>query len=283
MTTNVTEINMKAINGMPILILNILLSLVAIASVVWTFFNDFSHLVPILIVAGLYLFICMPLLFMGIKILKPQEALVLTFFGPYIGTLKGAGIFFVNPFCTTFKPVKTEPSSASAATTIAGTDLSFDLSNFDNKISLKEKTLNNDTQKINDALGNPIIIDTAVIWAIEDTAKAVFNVDNYKEYLSIQCDSCLRNIITQYPYDIPKGEEGEKSLRGSSVEIAEKLKEEIQKKVSHAGLKIKEARITNLSYAPEIAAAMLQRQQASAVVDAKQLIVEGAVGIVETA
>jgi len=143
-------------------------------------------------------------------------------------------------------------------------------------------TLNNDKQKINDQLGNPIIIGIVVIWRVINTAKAVFNVDNYKEFLSIQCDSALRNIIRLYPYDNP-GKDNEESLRGSSLEVAEKLRNEIQSKVDVAGLEIIEARITHLSYSEEIAAAMLQRQQASAIIDARKLIVEGAVGMVEMA
>ena len=146
-------------------------------------------------------------------------------------------------------------------------------------------TLNNEKQKINDKLGNPIIIGIVVIWRVTNTAKAVFNVDNYKEFLSIQCDSALRNVVRLYPYDISEDGDGveEKSLRGSSQEIADILKEEIQKKVEIAGLEISEARITHLAYAPEIAAAMLQRQQVSAIIDARKLIVEGAVGMVEMA
>lgn len=143
-------------------------------------------------------------------------------------------------------------------------------------------TLNNERQKINDELGNPIIIGIVVIWKVVNTAKAVFNVDNYVEYLSIQCDSALRNIVRLYPYDAST-EDGEKSLRGSSQEVAEKIKAEIQSRVDIAGLEILEARITHLAYAPEIAAAMLQRQQASAIIDARQMIVEGAVGMVEMA
>ena len=143
-------------------------------------------------------------------------------------------------------------------------------------------TLNNDKQKVNDALGNPIIIGIVVIWKVVNTAKAAFNVDNYVEYLSIQCDSALRNIVRLYPYDA-SDTEGEKSLRGSSQEVAERLKAEIQDKTNLAGLEIIEARITHLSYAPEIAAAMLQRQQASAIIAARQMIVEGAVGMVEMA
>jgi len=158
--------------------------------------------------------------------------------------------------------------------------MSFSLVN--KRISLKDMTLNNDKQKINDQLGNPIIIGIVVIWRVINTAKAVFNVDNYKEYLSIQCDSALRNIVRLYPYDNP-GKDNEESLRGSSQEVAEKLRDEIQTKVEIAGLEIVEARITHLSYSEEIAAVMLQRQQASAIIDARNMIVEGAVGMVEMA
>jgi hypothetical protein len=150
------------------------------------------------------------------------------------------------------------------------------------KISLKAMTLNNDKQKVNDQLGNPIIIGIVVIWRVVNTAKAVFSVDNYTEFLSIQCDSALRNIVRLYPYDV-SNDDNEKSLRGSSQEVADKLKAEIQSKVEIAGLEIMEARITHLAYAPEIAAVMLQRQQASAIIDARQMIVDGAVGMVEMA
>ena len=150
------------------------------------------------------------------------------------------------------------------------------------RISLKEITLNNDKQKINDQLGNPVMIGTVVIWRVVDPAKAVFNVDNYVDFLSTQCDAALRNIVREYPYD--ESEEGdEKSLRGSSLEVAQRLKDEIQCRVSVAGIEIVEARITHLAYATEIAAAMLQRQQASAIIAARKLIVDGAVGMVEMA
>lgn len=150
------------------------------------------------------------------------------------------------------------------------------------KISLKAMTLNNDKQKVNDALGNPIVIGIIVVWKVTNTAKALFNVDNFVEFLSIQCDSALRNIVRLYPYD-SSDEDGEKSLRGSSLEVADRLKEEIKQKVEIAGLDILEARITHLSYAPEIAPVMLQRQQAVAVVAARKYIVDSAVGMVEMA
>ena len=151
-------------------------------------------------------------------------------------------------------------------------------------------TLNNNKQKINDCLGNPVEIGIAVTWRIVDTAKAVFNVDNYKEYLSLQCDTALRNIVRVYPYDVAPGIDttgdgapDDGSLRGSSEVVAARIKEEIQKRVDEAGIEIVEARITYLAYATEIAAVMLQRQQASAIIDARRMIVDGAVGMVEMA
>jgi Membrane protease subunits, stomatin/prohibitin homologs len=220
--------------------------------------------------------------FPGLKVLKPNEAMVLTLFGTYYGTLRGSGFFFVNPFVTSVAPKVDGAAKEGIELSTSGEKISISTGLGVKKISLKALTLNNEKQKINDQLGNPIIIGIVIIWKVVNTAKAVFNVDNYGEYLSIQCDSALRNIVRLYPYDT-SGAENEKTLRGSSQEIADKLKEEIQGKVDVAGLEIIEARITNLAYAPEIAAAMLQRQQASAVVDARQLIVEGAVGMVEMA
>jgi regulator of protease activity HflC (stomatin/prohibitin superfamily) len=244
--------------------------------------------IALTIIAGLYVCLIGPVMFSGLKILKPNEALVLTLFGNYYGTLKGPGFVFVNPLVSAATPAHGEPSTGAIAgdkkqTLVVGAvQAGAAAQAVSKKVSLKAMTLNNDKQKINDALGNPIIIGIMVVWKVVNTAKALFNVDNYIEYLSIQSDAALRNIVRLYPYDA-SDDEGEKSLRGSSQEIAESLKAEIQKKVEMAGLEILEARITNLSYAPEIAAAMLQRQQASAIIAARQKIVEGAVGMVEMA
>ena len=158
------------------------------------------------------------------------------------------------------------------------------------KISMKAMTLSNARQKVNDVLGNPVEIGVAVIWRVKDTAAAVFNVDNYKEYLSLQCDSAVRDIVKIYPYDVAPGVDttgdghaDDGSLRGSTTGVAGRIRDMIQEKVQEAGLEIIEARITYLAYAPEIAAVMLQRQQASAVIDARKMIVDGAVGMVEMA
>ena len=277
----------KAKIGMFILILNILLIItglfVLIFGISFLVGTD-STLGGLLIAAGcLYSFIVGPIVFFGLKILKPNEALVLTLFGRYYGTLKGEGFYFVNPFVAAVNPAALTSTVTSTSVeqeqTIVVAGRSKPVSK---KISLKVMTLNNDKQKINDQLGNPIIIGIVVVWRVINTAKAVFSVDNYVEFLSIQCDSALRNIVRLYPYD-SAGTDNEKSLRGSSQEVAARLMEEIQAKVDVAGLEIMEARITHLSYAQEIAAAMLQRQQASAIIDARQMIVEGAVGMVEMA
>ena len=238
----------------------------------------------------------------GLKVLKPQEALVLTLFGNYIGTLKGEGFYWVNPFCSAVNPAAATRLSQSGDVKDGNSVAAILTSGQQNnaaaaqalangkKISLKQMTLNNARQKINDCLGNPVEIGIAVIWRVTDTAKAVFNVDNYKEYLSLQCDSALRNVVRIYPYDVAPnvdttgdGHADDGSLRGSSEVVARRIRDEIQESVREAGLEILDARITYLAYAPEIAAVMLQRQQASAIIDARKMIVDGAVGMVEMA
>ena len=286
------EIELKAMNGMVCMIMNILAVLVCIAAfaigIVLADSGGNAVLATLLaVVGGLYGFIAGPVIFVGLKVLKPNEAYVLTLFGRYYGTLKGAGFFWVNPFCVGVNPA----AGMSAATTasmeqpkpaVIGAMKGGQIALVNKRVSLKVMTLSNDKQKINDQLGNPIIIGIVVLWKVVNTAKAVFNVDNFKEFLSIQCDSALRDIVRLYPYDTG-AISNEESLRGSSMEVAERIRNEIQSKVEVAGLEILEARITHLSYSEEIAAAMLQRQQASAIIDARQIIVEGAVGMVEMA
>lgn len=205
----------------------------------------------------------------------------------------------MNPFCSSVNPAaKTrlgQSGDVNENASIHGLQLSLSSANStevteNRKISLKAMTLNNAKQKVNDVLGNPVEIGVAVIWRVSDTAKAVFNVDNYKEYLSLQVDAAVRDIVKIYPYDVAPnidttgdGLADDGSLRGSTTVVAERIRDLIQKKVENAGLVIEEARITYLAYAPEIAAVMLQRQQASAVIDARKMIVDGAVGMVEMA
>ncbi len=293
------EKHLKAGSGMAALILSILAYIVAVALIILggIMLDNANIAGAVLLTAGLLWTVIGFIPFMGLKIIKPQEALVLTLFGRYTGTLKSEGFYFVNPFSVSVNPaaktklnqsgdVKSGETAGVVISTTAGTAASLQ----NNKISLKVMTLNNNKQKINDCLGNPIEIGIAVMWRVADTAKAVFNVDNFKEYLSLQSDSALRNIVRSYPYDVASnvdttgdGVADEGSLRGSSEIVAEKIRNEIQQKTREAGLEIIEARITHLAYAPEIAAVMLQRQQASAIIDARRMIVDGAVGMVEMA
>lgn len=235
----------------------------------------------------------------GLKILRPQEAYVFTVFGKYIGTVKGEGFYFIHPFARAFNPAAGtrlgQSGDVKEVKKLGQADKGQEKSSGaleDKRISLKVMTLNNSKQKINDYLGNPVEIGIAVMWKVKDTAKAVFNVDNFKEYLSLQADTALRNIVRQYPYDVNPnykidttgdGEPDDGSLRGSSEVVARRIKEDIQSRVEFAGLEIVDARITHLSYAPEIAQSMLVRQQASALIDARAMIVDGAVGMVEMA
>ncbi|MBR2258016.1 MAG: SPFH domain-containing protein [Blautia sp.] len=274
-------------NGMPMLLLFIGLYLAATALCV---LSSIFLIIPIMVISIIYLSLgWIPLL--GLKVLGPQEALVLTLFGDYIGTLKEAGFYYVHPFCVSVNPAaKTYLNQSGDVDASRKERADSSTQTYGKKISLKVMTLNNNRQKINDCLGNPVEIGIAVMWRVTDTAKAVFHVDNYKEYLSLQCDSALRNIVRIYPYDIAPnvdttgdGIADEGSLRGSSDVVAERIRNEIQSKVAEAGLEILEARITYLAYAPEIAAVMLQRQQASAIIDARKMIVDGAVGMVEMA
>jgi regulator of protease activity HflC (stomatin/prohibitin superfamily) len=285
-------------NGMLVLVLTILAIIGSLVLIIWGAILSNDEAPSAMLIIGLILMCVSWIPLPGLKVLKPQEALVLTLFGKYIGTLKGDGFYWVNPFCTAFNPAaKTKLNQSGDVSTTHmlsisenGTTANASVTIESNKISLKIMTLNNSRQKINDCLGNPIEIGIAVIWRVVDTAKAVFNVDNYKEFLSLQCDSALRNVVRIYPYDVAPGVDttgdgiaDEGSLRGSSEVVAARIRDEIQSRVNEAGIEIIEARITYLAYAPEIAAVMLQRQQASAIIDARRMIVDGAVGMVEMA
>ena len=286
----------KARGGMGMLVLGLLLILASIGIFVagcMLVNGQMTALgVVLIILAVVYWLLCW-IPFAGLKIIKPNEALVLTLFGKYYGTLKMPGFYYVNPFCTGVNPAVREltvnpdmPQAAVNPVTGAKNARTKDSAS-GKKISLKAITHDNGKQKINDQLGNPIDVGIVIIWRVVNTAKAVFNVDDYRDYLSIQADSALRNTVRLYPYDVADGgddsDPGQTSLRGSSQEVANRIKEELQKKVEVAGLEIMETRITHLAYSPEIAAAMLQRQQAAAIIDARKMIVDGAVGMVEMA
>ncbi|SFB88016.1 SPFH domain-containing protein [Butyrivibrio sp. YAB3001] len=309
------NINEKVIqghkNGIAMLVLFVLIYAAAIVGVILSaigmdILDGVGRAASITLFVLFIIYLCIGwFFFLGLKVLKPGEALVLTLFGKYVGTLKGDGFFYVNPFCSAFNPAADtklgqsgDISDSGKGNIISALNASAQLKggsvevggSSSKKISLKVMTLSNTKQKVNDVLGNPVEIAVAVMWRVTDTAKAVFTVDNFKEYLSLQCDTAVRNVVKLYPYDITEnvdttgdGKADDGSLRGSTEVVASRIKAEIQAKVENAGLEIVDARITYLAYAPEIAASMLQRQQAAAVVDARKLIVDGAVGMVEMA
>ena len=277
----VEEKKLKAKPGMGMLILGIVLILISAPLIFAGAGNGF---LAQSIVISVILILAAVVVFCGLKILQPNEALVLTLFGKYYGTLYHEGFYWVNPFCEAVNPtaVSKMPEKPKSNTLSSG-DISLEgIPHTSKKVSLKKMTLNNKKQKVNDAMGNPVEIGIIVIWCVKNATQAVLNVENYMEYLSIQCDAVTRNAARNYPYDT-NDESDEKTLRGSSQEIASIMQKELQEKVKDAGIEIMDVRITHLAYAPEIASAMLQRQQASAIIDARQKIVEGAVGMVEMA
>ena len=285
------EILLRPANGWPALILSSIAYLASFGLLIAAAFlmeaEVYSAGIPLLIVSLLYM--CFGWIwFLGLKVIRPGEALVLTLFGKYIGSVKTEGFYFVNPFCQAVNPAAETGTAAAGRDAMSAAGLrpavnapGMTGTTVSRKVSLKAITHDNPKQKINDEMGNPIEVGIIVIWRVLDTAKAVFNVDNYKLFLSTQADSVLRDVVRCYPYDAPGTDD--LSLRGSSAVIAEQLKEELQNRVAFAGLEVMEARITHLAYAPEIAAAMLQRQQATAIIEARQKIVDGAVGMVEMA
>jgi regulator of protease activity HflC (stomatin/prohibitin superfamily) len=204
-----------------------------------------------LMVSGLFTMVTAGVMLFGVFTVQPNQAKVLTLFGKYSGTVKQEGFHWANPF-------------------LAKRRLSLRVRNFESAQS-----------KVNDHEGNPIEIAAIVVWKVVDTAEACFEVDDYEHYVKVQSEAAVRNLATQYPYDAHV--DGQKSLRGNTAEIADQLKVEVQDRLSKAGVDVLEARINHLAYAPEIAAAMLQRQQAGAIIAARQRIVEGAVGMVEMA
>jgi len=274
-------------SGWGILIMQILLIVASILGIVLSFLmlgNNTSSeglFVIILLICFIYLVIFQWFIWPGFRVVNPNEALVLLLFGQYYGTIKQSGFYHVNPFCKNFNP----GAEAMLPPDLAPQQTHAYLKK-KSKISLKTMTLTNDKQKVNDLDGNPIEIGVIVIWRIINTAKAVFNVDNYMTYINVQADTAIRQVARLYPYDIgDDSNDGgdEKSLRGSSLEIADMLQKELQGKVESAGIEIMDVRIAHLAYSQEIAAAMLQRQQAKAIVMARQKIVEGAVGMVDMA
>ncbi len=239
------EKNIRVGSGWPLLVLNILLYLGLIPAIIHTIRQPLTGTILI----SLLLLVAI-LVSVGFFVVNPNEAVAVLLFGSYKGTCRANGFRWANPFFTK------------------------------HKLSLKARNFVSDKLKVNDLSGNPIEIAAVVVWRVNDTAQALFDVDDYEEYVTTQSEAAVRNLASAYPYD---GSEEEITLRGSTEEVNENLQKELQERLRHAGVTVIEARLSHLAYAPEIAGAMLQRQQAHAVVAARQKIVEGAVGMVEMA
>ncbi|MDF2437983.1 MAG: rane protease subunit, stomatin/prohibitin [Bacteroidota bacterium] len=211
-------------------------------------------MISALVFPGILLILLFTFTLIGLVIINPNEAVVCTLFGDYKGTIKKNGFNWVNPFY------------------------------LKKKISLRARNLNGQSLKVNDHIGNPIEIAAVIVWQVEDTAKAVFEVNDYSQYVSIQSEAAVRHLAGLYPYDdFNETGTAQITLRGGADSVSELLEQELNTRLAPAGIKVLEARISHLAYAPEIAGAMLRRQQAAAVVAARRLIVEGAVGMVEMA
>lgn len=202
-------------------------------------------------VLGVLLFALVALTINGFTMIQPNDSRVLIFLGKYTGTIRESGFFWVNPFAQK------------------------------KRVSLRVRNFNSGKLKVNDAKGNPIEIGSVVVWRVVDTAKALFDVDDYVEFVAIQSETAIRALASRYPYDSPNDQED--SLRGIPEEVAEAMKRQVQERLQVAGVEVVEARISHLAYAQEIAQVMLRRQQAEAVIAAREKIVEGAVGMVEMA
>ncbi len=249
------EVVVKAANGWPMLGLSLALGAVAVGGIPY----GVTHAQPPIYTAAVMLFVVTILLLVGLFSLQPNEARVLVLFGNYKGTVRESGLHWANPFYSN----SAKRSSAR------------------NKISLRARTLNGDHLKVNDKGGNPIEIAAVVVWRVEDTAQAKFDVENYETYVTTQSESALRHLASLYSYD--GGEANEITLRSNVEEVSKALRAELEERLAKAGVRVDEARLTHLAYAPEIAQVMLRRQQAEAVIAARQKIVHGAVSMVDLA
>ena len=233
--------------GMMVALLLILIPAVTIFAFVWSAREGEPTGIWVSLIVFMVDMVCLG----GLTVVNPNEAKVVLLFGVYLGTIKQPGFWWVNPFTRR------------------------------RRVSLRVRNFESSKLKVNDQDGNPIEIASVIVWRVIETAEAVFHVDDYEHYVHVQSESAVRTLATAYPYDSHL--DGQMSLRMSVVEIAHKLRDEIQERVGKAGVEVIEARITHLSYAPEIASVMLRRQQAQAIIAARQKIVEGAVGMVEMA
>lgn len=218
----------------------------------WLMFVGFTRNFPVVLTIGIILFLIVILFSTSLTIIQPNEAKVLTFFGNYIGTIRDAGLFMTVPFTNK------------------------------ETVSLRVCNFNSQILKVNDSKGNPVEIAAVIVYKVVDTAKALFSVDDYEQFVQIQSESAVRHVASEYPYDSFEDQDAI-TLRGNPTEVSERLTAELQERLNVAGVKIIETRLTHLAYATEIASAMLQKQQSSAILSARKIIVEGAVSITEEA
>ena len=279
-TTNIEKLATVQ-NGWLFLFIHLILWFAIPALFIFSFIPSSQQSVPPnfwMIGAAVFLIVFNTIMSGGFFTLQPNEARVLVLFGNYIGTVRKSGFHWGNPFYSNGPALPTGEKVASneqAANVVTKTKHTR------NKISLRARNLNGDKVKVNDNTGNPIEIAAVVVWKVKDTAQAMFDVDDYKQYVKIQYESAIRQLASAYAYD--NAENDGPTLRGSIDEVSTKLQVELEERLKKAGVEIEEARITHLAYAPEIAQLMLRRQQAEAIIAARQKIVHGAVGMVELA
>ncbi len=276
------EIPATAVSGWPMLIFNIALMLGAVALFGFGAARHSGPIVVLAVAAEIAGVICC----FGYFTLQPNEARVQILFGNYKGTVRTGGFHWANPFYSRSRATGTQkPSAAEWIRATANKDFKrvseASSTSLSTKLSLRAHNFNCETLKVNDKRGNPVEIAAVVVWRVQNSAQAVFDVEDYKSYVQVQSESALRGIASRFAYD--NGEVHEPTLRGSSDEVAHALMEELQVRLAKAGVVVDEARLTHLAYAPEIASVMLRRQQAEAIVAARQQIVAGAVGMVRMA
>ena len=267
------EREMRVQNGW-VMLITVLLAFLAGMAAIPLGTNDDP---PILMLLGIFLLVIAFISCFGFFTLQPNESRVLVLFGDYKGTVRAEGFHWGNPFYS-------NGSSSSSHTTVGKGESAVSTTNKKNprlKVSLRSRNLNGDRLKVNDKLGNPIEIAAVVVWRVQDTAQAMFDVEDFEDYVRVQSESAVRHLGSQYAYD--HGEAHETTLRSGADEVSDELRKELQKRLERAGVMVEEARLTHLAYAPEIAQAMLRRQQAEAVLAARHKIVQGAVEMVKMA
>jgi len=256
-----------------VIVMCLAVPIVILAGIVWSIVPLWASivLVHILILAAI-------LTSLGLFTLQPNEARVLVLFGKYVGTVKKDGFHWANPFSVNRGPWVADPEPAKAG------EIKFARSKHKYRVLLRIRNFETETLKVNDQRGNPIEIGAVVVWRVDDTAKALFDVDEYEHYVMVQSETALRHLCNSYPYDHSRDTPGDEvTLRDDSDAVSVALEKELQQRLARAGVVVAEARLTHLAYAPEIAGAMLRRQAADAIIAARQIIVEGAVSMVEMA